>query len=86
MPIPDNIKVSTTSTDGSTSYQLSKDFINLKESIEAVTKSNVEKNALNLFDLISWLESKIERKSFKEIKQAKFNTLISNEALNAHMH
>ncbi len=75
-----------TQKETSNPYQLSKDFINLKESIEAVTKSNVEKNALNLFDLISWLESKIERKSFKEMKQAKFNTLISNEALNAHMH
>ncbi len=65
---------------------LAKDFLKLKESIEAVTKSNVEKNALNLFDLISWLESKIEQKSFMEIKQQKFNKLVSNEASSAHMH
>ena len=63
-----------------------KDFIELKDSIEEITSSNVEKNALNLFDLISWLESKIEQKSFMEIKQQKFKKLMSNEASNAHMH
>lgn len=67
-------------------YQITKDFINLKESIETVTKSNVEKNALNLFDLISWLESKIEQKSFMEIKQQKFDKLLCNEASSAHMY
>jgi hypothetical protein len=65
---------------------LTKDFIELKDSIEEITASNVEKNALNLFDLISWLESKIEQKSFMEIKQQKFNKLMSNEASSAHMH
>lgn len=62
-------------------------FIDLKENIERITENNkLERNALSLFDLISWLESKIEKKSFMEIKQAKFQQLMSSEALNAHMH
>ncbi|MCW3103355.1 MAG: hypothetical protein JWO09_1795 [Bacteroidetes bacterium] len=62
-------------------------FIELKESIERITENNkLEKNALSLFDLISWLESKIEGKSFIEIKQEKFNQLLSSEGANAHMH
>ncbi|MBA3970883.1 MAG: hypothetical protein H0X46_01840 [Bacteroidetes bacterium] len=68
------------------SSELTKDFIRLKESIEALTINNVERNALNLFDLISWLESKIEKKSFVEIKQTKFNQMVVNEASTAHMH
>lgn len=65
---------------------LMRDFIQLKEEIEAITTSKVEQNALSLFDLISWLESKIENKSFMEIKQKKFDQMASFESLNAHMH
>ncbi|MDF2437681.1 MAG: hypothetical protein K0Q95_2057 [Bacteroidota bacterium] len=62
-------------------------FIKLKGNIERITENNkLEKNALSLFDLISWLESKIEKKSFMQIKQEKFNRLMSPEAANAHMH
>lgn len=62
-------------------------FAELKESIENITANNkLEKNALSLFDLISWLESKIEKKSFMQIKQEKFNVLMSHEGSNAHMH
>ena len=68
------------------SSELTKDFIRLKKNIEDLTISNIERNALNLFDLISWLESKIEKKSFMEIKQKKFNKLMANEASSAHMH
>lgn len=68
------------------SSELTKDFIRLKNSIEELTSNKVERNALNLFDLISWLESKIEKKSFMEIKQKKFNQLMVNEASSAHMH
>jgi hypothetical protein len=61
-------------------------FRDLKNSIEEITAHNkLEKNALSLFDLISWLESKIDKKSFMEIKQQKFNQLISSEVSNAHM-
>lgn len=69
-----------------TSIELTKDFIRLKNSIEELTTNKLEKNALNLFDLISWLESKIEKKSFMEIKQKKFDQLMANEASSAHMH
>ncbi|MCX6296817.1 MAG: hypothetical protein NTX97_12300 [Bacteroidetes bacterium] len=68
------------------SLSLTNDFVKLKNNIEELTTNKVEKNALNLFDLISWLESKIEKKSFMSIKQQKFNKLMSNEASNAHMH
>ncbi|CAN5344251.1 hypothetical protein BH10BAC1_BH10BAC1_04550 [soil metagenome] len=69
-----------------TPAELEADFIQMKNSIEGLTTNNVERNALNLFDLISWLESKIEKKSFMEIKQKKFNQLMANEASSAHMH
>jgi hypothetical protein len=65
---------------------LTNDFIQLKESIESMAVDKIEKNALSLFDLISWLESKIEKKSFMEIKQKKFNKLMASEASNAHIH
>lgn len=62
-------------------------FIELKKNIERIISENkLEKNALSLFDLISWLESKIEKKSFMEIKQKKFKMLMSSEASNAHVH
>ena len=69
-----------------TSSELTKDFVRLKNNIEELTTNKVERNALNLFDLISWLESKIEKKSFMEIKQKKFDQLMANEASSAHMH
>jgi len=62
-------------------------FKELKENVEAITsESKLEKNALSLFDLLSWLESKIEKKSFMEIKQKKFKKLMSSEVYNAHVH
>jgi hypothetical protein len=69
------------------SPEISKAFVDLKNNIERITENNkLERNALSLFDLISWLESKIEKKSFMQIKQKKFNQLMSTEASNAHMH
>jgi hypothetical protein len=69
------------------SPEIRKAFIDLKENIERITENNkLEKNALSLFDLISWLESRIEKKSFMQIKQKKFNQLMTFEASNAHMH
>ncbi|HEX8515267.1 MAG TPA: hypothetical protein VF868_03640 [Bacteroidia bacterium] len=69
------------------SPEIRKAFISLKENIERITEGNkLEKNALSLFDLISWLESKIEKQSFMQIKQKKFNQLMTPEVSNAHMH
>lgn len=66
--------------------ELIKAFVKLKENIESSTTNKVEKNALSLFDLISWLESKIENKSFMEIKKEKFLKQQSSEGSNAHLH
>lgn len=66
--------------------ELTNAFIQLKKEIEASTQNKVERNALNLFDLISWLESKIDNKSFMQIKQEKFLQQKNSEASNAHLH
>lgn len=68
------------------SPELTEQLIKLKNNIEELTINKIEKNALSLFDLISWLESKIEKKSFMEIKQNKFDQLMASEACNAHLH
>jgi hypothetical protein len=65
---------------------LLRDFHTLKTEIEEIVTNKVEQNALSLFDLISWLESKIENKSFMEIKQKKFESLMAFESQNAHVH
>ncbi|MDQ3048421.1 MAG: hypothetical protein M3R27_12800 [Bacteroidota bacterium] len=67
------------------SPELIRSFRELKKNIESETTSKLEKNAFNLFDLVSWLESKIEDKSFMEIKQQKFDQLMAFESSNAHM-
>lgn len=61
-------------------------FKQLKANIESATTNKIEKNALSLFDLISWLESKIENRSFMDIKKEKFMKQHTFEASNAHMH
>jgi len=68
------------------SVELTKDFVQLKSDIENITTNKIEQNALSLFDLTSWLESKIENKSFMEIKQNKFESLMAFESSNAHVH
>jgi len=65
---------------------LTKEFIKLKANLGKSLQNKLEQNALSLFDLVSWLESKIENKSFMEIKQAKFKKQQSSEAFNAHLH
>lgn len=69
-----------------TEEELNKAFIKLKKNIESGMSNPVERNALNLFDFISWLESKIEGKSFMSIKQEKFLKQKNSEASNAHLH
>jgi hypothetical protein len=47
-------------------------FKDLKAELESlINKDEYERKALQLFDLISWLESKIERRSFAEILKEK---------------
>ena len=48
-----------------------KAFKKLKIDMEQITKDPFEKKALEYFDFISWLESKIENKSFAEIVREK---------------
>jgi len=61
-------------------------FMELKNKLVEATSSPIEKNALSLFDLISWLESKIEEKDFAQIKKEKFIQQQTFEASNAHLH
>ena len=46
-------------------------FQELKSKIEEITKDPFEKKALEYFDFISWLESKIENRPFAEILREK---------------
>lgn len=50
---------------------LKKPFMELKKNLEQLSKDPNEKHALNYFDFISWLESKIEGHSFAEILKRK---------------
>ena len=46
-------------------------FIALKKRLEQLSNDSYEKHALNYFDFISWLESKIEHRSFAAIVRRK---------------
>jgi hypothetical protein len=61
-------------------------FIELRKNLEPVVKGKIERNALSLFDLMSWLDSKIDGISFMDVKQQKFNNLMAFESSHAHMH
>ena len=43
-------------------------FTNLKAEMQVVVTENYEKGALNYFDFISWVDSKIENRTFMEVK------------------
>ena len=49
-------------------------FKKLKTEIENITKNPFEKQAIDYFDFISWIESKIENRSFAEIVKEKVKT------------
>ncbi|MBI2271464.1 MAG: hypothetical protein HYU69_14060 [Bacteroidetes bacterium] len=51
----------------STQQELIVAFRQLKNKITPLSKDQYEKNALSYFDIISWLESKIENRSFAEV-------------------
>ncbi len=50
-------------------------FKELKTELEEITKDDFEKKALEYFDFISWLESKIENRPFAEIVREKAKQL-----------
>ncbi len=52
--------------------QLNRLFLELKEKMQPLTKQRFEKRAFYYFDIISWLESKIEKRTIEEIIKAKF--------------
>ncbi len=51
--------------------KLSEAFIALKTELEEITRDNFEKQALEYFDIISWLRSKIENRPFAAIVKEK---------------
>ena len=46
-------------------------FIELKENLEKQFKNPLEKKALDYFDFITWIESKISKKEFKQLAKEK---------------
>jgi hypothetical protein len=54
-----------------------KAFVDLRDKmVEATISNRFEQIALDYFDFISWLESKFQNKSFREIKRSKFLSAI----------
>ena len=51
-------------------------YVKLKSDLKSLADDRFEKSALEHFDIISWLESKITRKEFTEILKSK--TLLKN--------
>jgi len=60
-------------TDITTERGMQNEFAELKEVLLNMKNEPSIKNALKYFDFISWLESKIEKRSFKEIVKGKKN-------------
>ncbi|CAN5427109.1 hypothetical protein BH10BAC1_BH10BAC1_18940 [soil metagenome] len=55
-----------------TSGQLKAAYIELKEKLEKQLQDPLEKKALDYFDFITWIESKITKKEFKQLAKEKF--------------
>lgn len=51
------------------------EFKSLRQNIEKVIKDPLEKNALTYFDILSWIDSKIEKRPFAEIVKEKGKNL-----------
>jgi len=60
---------------GQEGKELNDSFINLKNQLLPINNNPFEKRAFIYFDIISWLESKIENKPVQSIIQAKFKFL-----------
>ena len=58
--------------------QLIDAFVELKKEIKKISGNLIERKAFDYFDFISWLESKIENRSFEEIVREKANKKISS--------
>ncbi len=56
--------------------ELIKAFKILKEELQEIIKDSSEQKALEYFDFISWLESKVEGKPFAEIVRRKYHNLL----------
>ncbi|HET6989949.1 MAG TPA: hypothetical protein VFJ43_01440, partial [Bacteroidia bacterium] len=54
-----------------TRKEITEAFVNLKNEIEILSKHPYEKRALEYFDFVKWLESKISRKTFAEVMKGK---------------
>ena len=63
----------------STNAELIRAFIKLKNELIEVVRDPVEQKALESFDFISWLESKIENRSFGEILREKSRFSLEEE-------
>jgi hypothetical protein len=55
------------------SRQVNKLFLELKEKLEPLTRQRFEKRAFYYFDIISWLESKIEKRTVEDVIKAKLH-------------
>lgn len=55
----------------SSSRKIKDAYIELKTTLEKLQQDPFEKQAFELFDIISWLDSKIEKKGFAEIVKEK---------------
>jgi hypothetical protein len=61
-------------------------FIALRDKmVEATVSNRFEEIALDYFDFISWLESKIENRSFREIKRRKFLAAVEQSPSKAEL-
>ena len=62
-----------------TAAQCTEAFKEFKKVAIEIIKNDFEKKALEYFDLISWLESKIENRSFAEIVREKGNLALQRK-------
>ena len=54
-------------------------FRELKEKLEELMEDPFEKKVLDYFDFITWIESKLGKKDFKQLSKDKFNALKATE-------
>lgn len=57
-----------------TAKQQMKAFVELRNDFVEIADDEYESKAFEYFDYISWLDSKIEKKSFAEVVREKFNS------------
>ncbi|NME71477.1 hypothetical protein [Flammeovirga aprica] len=60
-------------------HELTNAFIELKDLLKPLESDQFEKHPFMYFDIISWLEGKIEKKSVQEIIQSKAKVLIGED-------